>query len=82
MKKKLVIPNQIKFPFGYVVKVRQVLPVLLPGGVDGTWDADSRVIMINKLCNIKRRRYLITHEMQHALTDWTHWIMDNGYGSN
>lgn len=76
------LPRRVVFPFGYVVQVLQVPPEVLSGDSDSEWNADTRTITINKQCAVARRRYLLLHELEHALNDLHHWAMDTGVGKN
>lgn len=75
------IPKQVRFPFGYVVTVRQVSDQELDKaieGVDACWDCNERSIWIRRSLPIKRRRYLLAHELGHAWLDWQHQYLDEG----
>lgn len=73
------IPEHIVLP-GLLVKVIQV-----PGsdpelqGADATWDYDdtTAVITIRKNQPIKRKRYLLLHELIHVIADYHHDAGDN-----
>lgn len=48
-------------------------------GADATWeyDDDSAVINICKTLSIRRKRYLVIHELGHVLWDYLHDVRDN-----
>mgnify|MGYP001574712457 FL=1 len=83
MAKQRRIPTKIILPFDYVVTVQQVPPqseaLLAEGGYsDGIWDPLSRIISVNNKLPAKRKRYIVIHEMQHALVDLLHDLADRG----
>lgn len=73
------VPEQIVLP-GLVVQVRQVnrsTPEL--EGADGSWEytGGTATIYVCKSMGIKRKRYIILHELQHGMTDYLHDCLDN-----
>lgn len=77
------IPNTIKLPFGYTIRVFIVSDADMLEAMDedkrdkeqladGLWDCEERVIRVRQALTLKRRRYVLTHEMQHATLDWQH----------
>lgn len=77
------IPRRLYFPFGYVVSVRQVTQTELRAqyegdAIDGLWDSTIRVIWIDKNITMTRKRYVLIHEAQHALTDMMLWAIHEG----
>jgi hypothetical protein len=81
------IPKQIVLP-GLLVTVRQVAandPALGVGdGIfgDATWDYEEgdggkAVISIRKSAPLRRKRYLVWHELGHVLWDLMHDVRDN-----
>ena len=78
---RLRIPSKVYFPFGYTITVRQVtdkdMTELAPD-CDAYWNVGTRTICIRKALSIKRRIYLLGHEMTHALADFQHEFMDSG----
>jgi Zn-dependent peptidase ImmA (M78 family) len=73
------IPKQVVIP-GLTVSVRQAPrndPDLL--GADATWDYDENkaTIVICQALSIRRKRYLLWHELVHALLDLIHDARDN-----
>lgn len=68
------LPRTIRFPFGYVVKVRTLTHAqMVEHGErtsDGAWDCTTRTIFIRKRLPRARQRFLLAHEMGHALLDW------------
>lgn len=73
------IPETIVLP-GLLVYVRQV-PASDPElqGADATWDYDdtNAVIRLRKSLAIKRKRYLLLHELFHVIADYMHDVGDN-----
>src|SRR5260370_42058916 len=86
---RLTIPKRVQLPFGYVVTIRQVsdseMEEIVEDGtgesVDGHWDPDERVLYIRKSLLIRRRRYILAHDLGLAWNDWQHHPMDNGLAS-
>jgi Zn-dependent peptidase ImmA (M78 family) len=78
------IPKAIIIP-GLLVAVRQVSPTheALSNGdgtyADATWDYDTdhAVISVRKNATIRRKRYLVWHELGHVLWDLMHDVRDN-----
>ena len=76
----LRIPQRVSLPFGYHVTVKQVDDTVmneLASDADGYWNVGTRTILIRKRLPLKRRVYLLLHELQHALLDCTHEHMDS-----
>lgn len=73
------IPKHIVIP-GLLVSVRQVQKddPALDGG-DATWDYDDNKALINicKTLPLRRKRYLLWHELGHVLWDLMHDVRDN-----
>lgn len=78
-------PTRIHLPFGYVVKVRRVTSREMAklaesvggeGGLDGLWDDSRQTIYIRKTLSMKRQRYILWHELVHALADATHHCLN------
>lgn len=83
------LPATVRFPYGYVIRV-----VLVTDGEmleamdedkrdkdelsDGLWDVGERVIRVRRSLPLKRKWYVLSHEMDHAHTDWQHWLLDTG----
>lgn len=80
------LPLSFSFPFAPRIEIRQVsskeLKDLLDedeGEADGLWDADTRTIYILKTLPLKRKRYVLWHELlKHAAADVEHELMDGG----
>ncbi len=74
------IPKQVVLP-GLLVVVHQVPPGHddLGADADATWDydEDKAVITICKSLSIRRKRYLMWHELGHVLWDLMHDVRDN-----
>lgn len=76
------LPRTILLPFDYKVKVK-----LVPAKeckeengklLDGWFDPDSNSIFIKKTLPAARRRYILGHELGHAVLDWIHECLNNG----
>lgn len=85
------LPNYVRFPFGYVCKVKQVTDHEMRKIVgvdvgddisDGLWDGDSGTIYIRKSLPVRRKRYILGHELGHAFLDWQHFCLDAGAMKN
>lgn len=72
------LPKRVVLPFGYVVSVKQ-RPDSEMEGQDGLWDVETRTISIRKSLPLRRRRYILIHELGHALWDSQHQHLDCGY---
>lgn len=78
------LPARVHLPFGYVVLVRQITDAEMRGLDedgdlhDGLWDVESRTIYVRLALPIRRRRYILSHELGHALWDWQHALMNDG----
>ena len=77
------LPRTLVFPFGYRVKVVSLTPTEMTEEnegepVDGLWDCGTRTIYVSKGVPITRQRYILAHEMQHALLDYMHAMSDEG----
>ena len=75
------IPPRVRLPFGYVVRVLQIADSdmdQVAASADACWDDESRTILIRRSLPIKRRRYLLAHELGHAWLDWQHRYLDEG----
>lgn len=79
------IPASVRFPFGYVVRIRQVTDTEMAEeseaastceAPDGLWCHDTRVIFIRKALPPRRKRYILGHELGHAWLDWAHHCMN------
>ena len=75
------LPTRISLPFGYAVTVKQVSDTEMleeqeeeerAEVVDGLWDVDNRTIFVRRSLSLRRKRYILGHEMCHALADWIH----------
>jgi hypothetical protein len=82
-----VIPNRITLPFGFVIAVHRISPSemadrleedLDEGNAAGFWDYDQMAIFIDKTLPIAKQRYIMAHEMVHAVNDWAHWCLNRG----
>ena len=76
------LPSRVHFPFGYVVRVRQVTDAEMRAleddeeSCDGMWDSETRTIYVRAALPMRRRRYILGHELGHALWDWQHDLMN------
>lgn len=68
------IPKYIRFPFGYTVKVVQKSPKELSDDVGtsvyGYWCDETRTIFISRTLTAAKKRYVVLHELTHALEDF------------
>lgn len=74
------IPKVVKLP-GVLIKVLVVPPSELESDCDAGWyyDQGLPVIRISSALGIKRQRYLLYHELQHAIHDILHTaLQDHG----
>lgn len=80
------LPRTIVFPFGYTIRFRYATAAEMKAHdaeeLDGFWDADSRTIYVRKRLPAKRLRYMIGHEIDHAVNDWRHRMQDDGIARN
>lgn len=75
------LPRSVRLPFGYVVLVKIVSDAEMKDAADcdggddtpdGCWDVDTRTIFICRAAPLKRQKYVLGHELGHALWDWQH----------
>lgn len=71
------LPRTIALPFGYRVRVRQVPARELPG-CDGEWCAETRTVRIVRSLPERRKRYILYHELVHAVLDAGHHALNDG----
>lgn len=78
-------PKRLTLPFGYTVAIKEVTDGEMRDmddcdvrTSDGCWDVDSRTIYIVKTLSPRRKRYILGHELFHALIDYQHHILDEG----
>lgn len=79
------LPTKIVFPFGYVVLIKEIsdAEMRLEAGEedefpDGLFDPDTRSIFIRKDLPLGRKKYLLSHEVLHAVADWQHDLFNEG----
>lgn len=77
------VPARVYLPFGYVIPVRMVsrkeMRKVMDGqDLDGGWDPKTRRIYLYKGLRVKRKRYMLLHELAHALNDMLHELLDDG----
>jgi Zn-dependent peptidase ImmA (M78 family) len=73
------IPKQVVIP-GLLVSVRQVRGSdSALDGADATWvyDDDKAIVNICRTLPLRRKRYLLWHELGHVLWDLMHDVRDN-----
>lgn len=83
---RLSLPRVVRLPFGFAVRVRIVTAAELARALgwsvteaqdtDGAWHSDTRTIYLRSTLPPKRRRYVLAHELQHAVTDWAHHLLN------
>ena len=75
------LPKRVVLPFGYVIKVKLVTDPEMRSILgedeicDGLWQEGSRAISIRKCLPVTRQRYILSHEMGHAVIDWQHHFL-------
>lgn len=82
---KFRIPRRIRFPFNFSITVVQVSPkheFLYDSDtgeqLDGVWDSEFRRIILNKALPTRKKRYILAHEVEHAVKDWVHELFLDG----
>lgn len=82
-----VIPKFVDLPFGFRIEVRRIPPSemadrleedLEDGSAAGFWDFDEMTIFIDKSLPAAKQRYILAHEMVHAVNDWAHLCLNMG----
>lgn len=80
------LPRTLVFPFGFIIKLKCVTAAEMKSAqaddCDGYWDVGTRTIYLRRRLPAKRLRYILLHEMQHALTDYIHEMLDDGVAKN
>ena len=72
------LPTRIHLPFGYTVLVKQITDAEMilhdeDGELqDGLWDVELRTIFVRRSLPLTRRKYILGHEILHAVNDWVH----------
>jgi len=77
MKKRFVLPKKTTLPGGFVIRV--VEGPMAEG--DAEWDYDSSgsgVIRLRSGMTLKQQKYHYSHEMNHALIDYHHLLIQEG----
>ena len=68
------IPKNIRFPFGYTVKIVQKtckeLEDMAGEPIYGMWVDNERTIYLSKTLPAAKRRGILLHELTHALEDF------------
>jgi hypothetical protein len=74
------IPKLIKLPGGFNVKVTQLKPSKMKEKhgeyYDAIWDLDTMSVDLNKGLNHQRKWYVFSHEYNHVVNDWMHWLIN------
>ena len=74
------LPQRVRLPFGYVITIKAVAPSTLKRvakeEVWGCWDGTTRTIYVDKTANPRKQRYVLTHEMMHAIAEWQHLVLE------
>lgn len=85
MAKRVPIPASHTFPGGYRINIRLVSPTEIaeevdadPHDVGGCWDDEKLEILIDKTLPARTRWYVLAHELQHAMLDYQHWLINEG----
>lgn len=72
-------PRIVRLPFGYLIRVRLASPAQVRKAAgsdsDAVWDDRTRTIWISRTLGARERRYVLTHELLHALTDYQHYVL-------
>jgi len=79
--KSLRLPRSVQLPFGRRIKIVQVPEAQLTdlfGVSDGQWHITSQTIYVNKALGQAKKRYVVAHELQHALVDYLHMLQVEG----
>jgi hypothetical protein len=71
------IPKSLTLPFGYRVTIREV-PKKDLEDCYADWQSDTRTIRIQKSLSVAQKRYLLWHELLHAVHDAAHSALDLG----
>lgn len=78
MKKRFVLPKRVSLPGGFVVRV-QISPLTCDENSEFSYSSEgSALISIKKGLTQKQQRYYLAHELQHALVDYMHLLIQEG----
>jgi len=78
------LPTHIMLPFGYTVRVKQLSDSEMRAEdadgelQDGLFDPETRSIFIRATLPKGRKKYLLSHELLHAVADWQHELFNEG----
>ena len=76
------LPKRLVLPFGYVVTFKFLSAAQMraedAAELDGYWDPDTRTIYLRRQLPAKRLRYMVGHEMDHAINDYRHHLTNEG----
>lgn len=76
------MPKNLVLPFGYVITFKFLSAAEMIeeeiGDSDGGWDETTRTIFVRRRLPAKRLRYIIGHEMDHAINDYRHHLANEG----
>jgi Zn-dependent peptidase ImmA (M78 family) len=77
------LPSRVCLPFGYRISVRQLTDTEMRAQdekkelQDGLWDAGKRLIMIRRSLPVARKKYILGHELIHAVLDYIHECLND-----
>lgn len=79
------LPSRVVLPFGYVVLVKEVSDQEMrieaednEDFPDGLFDSETRTIFIRKDQAHGRKKYILSHELIHAVADFQHEMFNDG----
>lgn len=81
------LPKYVHYPFGYRIRVVLTDEAGIREAAecdgdddtpDGVWDVETKTIFVLQALPIRRQRYVLGHEMRHALADWEHEMLNLG----
>ena len=76
----LYIPQTIRLPGPFIVRVKQLKPMQMKEKhgefYDAIWDDVNMTIDINRKISHKRKWYVFSHEYAHVINDWIHWLIN------
>ena len=78
-------PKRLTLPFDYTIAIREVTDGEMRDmddadvrTTDGCWDVETRTIYIVKTLPPRRKRYILGHELIHAVLDYNHHLLNEG----
>lgn len=84
------LPRRVVLPFGYIIKVKLASAALIrekagekdlaafPEHCNGAWIVDEQSIYIYQGLSPAKRRYVLAHELDHAINDWMDYLLEWG----